>query len=415
MGSELNSKARILAAWKGEAVDHVPLTTWCFGLPAHKDHGWERDGVRRDFWYSLRMEHIHTLPQPWTLEDDFQRVLAWRKLGVDDILDVSVPWSADTAVTWKDSEQPAGTLDRDYPVLVREYGTPSGPLRHAVRKTGEEPGAGWTIQPDHVPLFEDFNIPRGVDHAVISPDDVGTIRHLYGPPDDEAREWFGERMAGVSTFTNDNGVPVQAWAGFGIDGVVWLTGVEGAIMLAIDSPGAFRTLMDTITVADLARTELAAAHPGVDAVVARGWYSSTDLWSPALFEEYVFPYVRVMADAVHRHRKVFIYTMTTGVETLGPRLADAGVDVLCFVDPVQDRITLESARDKLGGRMCLVGGINSTSLRSDTAEKIREDVRHAIEVLKPTGRFILHPLDAVFPDTPWTGMEAMIKAWEECR
>jgi len=31
------------------------------------------------------------LPQTWTLEDDFKRVLAWLSLGIDDVLDVSVP------------------------------------------------------------------------------------------------------------------------------------------------------------------------------------------------------------------------------------------------------------------------------------------------------------------------------------
>ena len=104
--------------------------------------------------------------------------------------------------------------------------------------------------------------------------------------------------------------------------------------------------------------------------------------------------------------------MTTGVETLGPLLADAGVDLLFFVDPVQDRIPLTKARELFGNRMTMVGGINSISLASDI-EKIRHDVKEAIDILGPTNRFILHPVDAIFPDTPWKGVEAMIKAWKE--
>ena len=116
----------------------------------------------------MRMEHIHTLSQPWSLEDDFQRVLAWQSLGVDDVLDVSVPWSTDPEVGWEDSTEsgPEGTI------LVRKYRTPSGRLTHKVRQTGEDPGAGWVIQPDHVPLIEDFNIPRAVRHAVTCAEDV---------------------------------------------------------------------------------------------------------------------------------------------------------------------------------------------------------------------------------------------------
>ncbi|MFN2132572.1 MAG: hypothetical protein ACK2VD_18750, partial [Anaerolineae bacterium] len=99
----MRSKERILAAWEGRAADHVPLTTWCFGFPAPERLRWERDGREVTHWYSMRMEHIHTLSQPWSLEDDFRRVLAWHSIGVDDVLDVSVPWSVDPEVRWEDS------------------------------------------------------------------------------------------------------------------------------------------------------------------------------------------------------------------------------------------------------------------------------------------------------------------------
>jgi len=46
--------------------------------------------------------------------------------------------------------------------------------------------------------------------------------------------------------------------------------------------------------------------------------------------------------------------MTTGVETFGSRLADAGVDVLYFIDPVMDSLSLIKARELFGDRMTLV-------------------------------------------------------------
>ena len=410
----MTSKERILAAWNGLPADHVPLTTWCFGLPAPENLRWQTNGRTVSHWYSLRMEHIHTLPIPWTLEDDFKRVLAWRSLGVDDVLDVSVPWSTDPAVTWQDSIRPAGEADR-YPVLVREYDTPSGSLRHEVRQTGEDPGEGWVIQPDHVPLIEDYNIPRAIRHAVTSPEDIPIIRHLFAPPGAEAKDWFSDRVHAVNSFAGEHGVAVQAWSAFGMDGVVWLAGVEGAVLLAMDDPQTFGELVDIIAEADIGRTELAASTPGVDMVVERGWYSSTDFWSPRLFEQFVFPQVKQMAAVAHRRGKKFGYTMTTGVERLGPRLADAGVDVLYFVDPVQDGLSLAKARDLLGDRMTLVGGTNALSLASGDSDRIRREVQQAIDVLGPTGRFILHPLDAVFPDTPWEGIMQLMEAWKEYR
>jgi uroporphyrinogen-III decarboxylase len=107
--------------------------------------------------------------------------------------------------------------------------------------------------------------------------------------------------------------------------------------------------------------------------------------------------------------------MTTGVERLGPRLVDAGVDVLYFVDPVQDRLSPEKAKDLLGQRMTLVGGINTLSLGVGDRSQLGEAIKRAIDVLGPTNRFILHPVDAIFPDTPWDGIEAMIELWQRYR
>lgn len=411
MGAAMTPRERILATLDGRPVDHVPLNTWCFGFPAPPG-GVAGEPVR--YWYSKRLEHIHTLPQPWELADEFARARAWRAWGVDDLLEVSVPWSQDPAVMVRDRDLPSGMADGDprFPVRVREYTTPAGLVRHVVQQTGAEP-SGWPMQPPIVPLFEDYNIPRAVRHPVTKPAEVAAIRHLFAPPDAVARQWFAGRVAQMKSVADAEGFPIQAWSAFGMDAAVWLTGTEGAIMLAMDAPEAFRELIEIIAATDYARTELAVQTPGVDIVCQRGWYSSLDFWSPALFEEYVVPHLRDLASLAHRHGRKFGYVMTTGVEQLGPRLADAGVDLLYFVDPLQDRFPLKKARELLGGRMTLVGGINTLSLASGDRDRIRREVHRAIEILAPTHRFILHPVDALFPDTPWSGVEMMIEAWKE--
>ena len=410
----MTSKQRLEACWSAKKVDHIPLTTWCFGLHPKKSLTWENDGKPVPYWYSLRMEHLHTLAYPWTLEDDFKRVIKWRSLGIDDMLDISIPWSESPEVVIKDSmiSKKKGV---DYPIMIREYKTPFGRLRHAVKKTGESPGEGWPVQPDNVHLFEDYNIPRGVEHAVRTPNDIPIIKQLYMSPDKGAREWFERRMATIAPFSQEHGIAVQAWSSFGMDAIVWLAGIEGAIMLAMDNPRAFAQLMEIVTEADLGRTKLACSNPSVDIIVERGWYSSTDFWSPKLFNKLLFPHISQIAEIAHKCGKKFAYTMTTGVELLGERLADAGVDVLYFIDPMQDTINLKKARDTLCNRMTLVGGINTPSLSSMSIEQIHNWVKRAIDLLGPTNRFILHPVDALFPDTPWENIEILIEAWERYR
>lgn len=404
----MTSRQRILATLSGRTPDRIPLTTWCFGLPAPQHLRWAVEGRVRDYWYSLRMEHLHTLPQPWTLEDDFRRVLAWQSLGIDDWLEVSIPWSVHPEVTWSDSREHTDGC----PVLLREYQTPAGSLRHAVRQTDPEP-PGWVLQPDHVPLIEDFNIPRAVEHAVARPDDVACIEYLFAPPDEAAQHWFSSRMAQVAPFAREHSVPVQAWSAFGMDGVIWLTGAEAGVLMALDEPEAFSRLVDTVARTDYARTELALSSPDVDLIVQRGWYSSTDFWSPVLFDRYVLPHLIALAELVHANGRKLGYVMTTGVRALGEKLAEAGVDLLYFVDPVQDGVALDWAAEHLADRMTLVGGANALTLGGGDSHRIREAVFVALEALATTDRFILHPVDAVFPDTPWEGVETLIAAWEE--
>jgi hypothetical protein len=410
----MTSKERILCTLNGKIPDHIPLTTWCFGFQPPDHLRWKNNGERVNYWYTKRLEFLHTLPQEWSLEDDFKRALAWLSLGVDDVLEISVPWGISSEVSWKDSVIPPGGEDGDeqYPVMVREYNTPIGRIQHAVKQTGREP-EGWPIQPGNVPLIEDYNIPRATKHLISEASEVDKLEFLYCPPDSGQKQWFDRRMATVKKFSDEHGLFVQAWTAFGMDAVVWFTGVDGAVTMSMLEPGAFQKLINIIEATDYARTEIAVKTEGIDMVCQRGWYSSTDFWSPELFDLYVFPSLKRLTALAHKYGKKFGYVMTTGVETLGPRLADAGVDLLFFVDPVQDGIPLIKARELFGNKMTMVGGLNSISLASDNSEKIRQKVKEAIDILGPTNRFILHPMDAIFPDTPWKGVEAMINAWKE--
>jgi uroporphyrinogen-III decarboxylase len=83
------------------------------------------------------------------------------------------------------------------------------------------------------------------------------------------------------------------------------------------------------------------------------------------------------------------------------------------VDPVQDKTDLAQVKARFRGKVALAGGVNSAvTLGSGSAEAIRTAVHQAVETLGPDG-FVLAPVDAIFPDTPWASVEAMIAAWKE--
>jgi hypothetical protein len=412
----MNSRERLLTAIGGQRPDYVPLTFWCFGFTAPPGLRWLRAGRPVEHWYTGRLEHLHTLPEPWRLpEDDFQRVLAWRSLGVDDVLEVSPPWSVHPDVRIRDWQEPP-TAQEPYARLCREYATPAGTLRHVVRRTDEALPAGWVVQPDHVPLIEDFNIPRGVHHAVSGPDDLPKLRYLLCDPSAEQLADYRERMARVRRFADEEGVLVSGWSAFGMDLVVWLMGVEAAVLAAVQQPDFFGELVDIVSAFDRRRTELMLDVGGVDLVMQRGWYSSTDFWSPRLFKRFLLGPLRQIVATAHSAGARYGYTMTTGILAMADHLLEAGIDVLYYADPVQDKLDLAQAKARFGGHIALAGGVNSgVTLATGSPADVRRAVGAAMHALAPGGGFILAPVDALFPDTPWENVQAMIQAWQEGR
>ncbi len=410
----MNSRERLLKTVRHERPDHIPMYCSCFGVPVPPPLRWQQSGRDVGHWFTMRLEHIHTLPEPWSVEDDFQRVRQWLGLGLDDVLDVSPPWGVHPEVHIRDwQERP--TAARPYALICREYQTPAGPLQHIVRRTDEKMDPGWVVQPDHVPLFEDFNIPRGVKHAVTGPEDLPKLRYLLQDPTAAQLSSYRERMAMVRRFAEEQGVLVQGWSGFGMDAVAWLCGVERAVVAAMTEPDFFQGLLEVVSDFDQRRTEMMLDVGGVDMVVARGWYSGTDFWSPALFRKFLTPGLAKLGALAHQAGVPFAYVMTTGALAMADELLASQIDLLYYVDPLQEKADLAIVKDKISNRLAVAGGISSAvTLHSGSRDEIRSAVQTAVRKLGPTG-FILAPVDALFPDTAWPNVEAMIDAWRETR
>jgi hypothetical protein len=410
----MNSRERLLGAIRQEELDHVPLYCWCFGFTAPSHLRWRRNGRGVAHWYTMRLEFIHTLPEPWALEDDFERVLRWFNLGMDDMLEVSLPPGIHQEVRIRDWREPPARTEPHW-LLCREYETPAGPLRHVVRRTDEKFGPGWVVQPDHVALVEDMNIPRGVKHLVTGPEDLPKLRYILKEPSADQLNAYRERVKLVRCFAQKHGVFVQGWGPLGLDGTVYFCGVDGAVTAAMTQPDFFQELLDIIDDFDRRVTAMMLDVGGIDLLVQRGWFSATDFWSPTLFRQFVSPRLKHLARMVHQSGSLFGYTMTCGAPAMAEDLIGAGVDLLYYVDPLQDRTDLAEVKRRFQGRLAAVGGVDSavTLLRGSEAE-IRQTVQTVVRTLGPTG-FILAPVDALFPDTPWSSVQAMIEAWREVR
>jgi hypothetical protein len=381
VANPLSSRARMLAALECRQPDYVPC---CFSA-------------------------FQALRQRCADEAEFlDRQLA---MGLDVVVNVpSPPVRHDPRVeVVETSSQTAG---EPYPVLRKEYRTPAGTLHVEVVKTPDWPAG------DHVPLFEDFLIPRARKLLITRDDPVEALGYVLGPPTREDVARLEKRYRAAKALAAARDLFTMACYGMVGDVACWLAGIEPLTMLALDDPDFIRRFIAIIEEWNTRQMEV-VLQQGVDLVVRRAWYEHADVWSPRLYREFLLPGLRRDVEQAHAAGAKFGYLMSCASLPLVDMMVEAGVDVLLGVDPAQDRtMDLAALKRKAAGRMCLWGGVcGYLTVECGTTEEIREQVRQAAATLAPGGGFILAPVTNVRGDSPqvWANLEALIDEWKRSR
>ena len=398
MARPMSSKERMLTAIECREPDYVPC---CFMI-----------------FNALRE----------TCRDQFEFVEKQLEMGLDAFVELPVrpakrdratseqgdlwglPVRFDPAVEVKDWREDAA--GERYPILQREYVTRAGALTTAVNKT-----ADW-VQGDRVPLFDDFVIPRARKRLVTGPEDLAALRHLLTPPAEEDIAAFREAARPAKELAAKHDLLVVGEWGVLFDAASWLCGMEEVVMAAIDRPAYVEELFSIIAQWNRRRMEV-MLDEGVDLFIRRGWYETTDFWSPDLYRRFILPHLKEDARTVHEAGSKLALITTSAYTPLLDMYLEAGIDVLIGLDPVQDvRADFALTKQKLGGKVCLWGGVNGfVTVEQGTTEDVRKATREAMQVLAPGGGFILSPVDNVTVDSEpvWANVHALIDEWRKWR
>lgn len=310
------------------------------------------------------------------------------------------------------------------PLLCKEYHTPAGKLKTVVKKTGD-----W-LYGDRVPLFDDYLIPRSKKFLVEKKEDLEALRFLFAEPTENDIFFFRKKAAKLKNLASEKRLLVSGgWrsgmgkfnmdAGImGGDAVMWLCGMEKAILLALDEPEFMEELLEIIHQWNMRRMEIYLDEK-IDLLIRRAWYENTDLWSPSLYRMFILPVLEKEIKLVHQAGAKFGYIMTSGVMPLLDDFLKLDIDVLIGVDPVQGKGTdLKELKEKLAGKICLWGGINGfVTIENERKKDVEKAVEEAIYLLAPGGGFILSPVDNVSDSSPstWENVLTMIKTWKRFR
>jgi len=384
----MNSKDRILNALQRKPVDHPPL--------------WMR------FWPLGNENH---LPFPW--QDQVKRAEYLVGRGVDDVLMLEPPLgyvenydpASVEGIRIKVQVIPAGG-NNDAPLLVKEYETSRGVLCQVIR-----PDTAWPYGKD-IHLFDDLNIPRYVEPVIKTVDDLPSLRCLLGEPSAKQMAQFAQEASILHGRATDLGIAIEGGMTALGDAAVWLCGMQQVMVAQLDNPAFVEQVLDVLVEWELLRLDR-LAEAGVDFITHMAWYEGTDFWTPRCFRRLLKPRLARLVERAHAHGLPFRYIITRGWKPIQDDLLELKIDCLAGVDPVQDNIDLQQVRSRLGGQICLMGGVNSAiSLSQSSDEQIRQEVTRAVQVLGSGSGFILYPVDAIFTDQAWEKVEVLIDQWK---
>jgi uroporphyrinogen decarboxylase len=265
---------------------------------------------------------------------------------------------------------------------------------------------------DHVPFLDDYLSPRSKKYLVTTPEDIEALYYLLVPLTNAEIAAFQAEAQPILDLARRHNLLVTGGWGVGADMFGWLYGLQNMMYAIYDQPELIHEMLAIIT--EWNRQRMAVIlDAGIDLYIKRAWYENCDFWTPRTFREFLLPILKTEVDLAHQKGARFGYIITSNVMPLLEIFAEAGVDVLIGVDP--QAWDLVEAKQKLGGKVALWGGVNGhLTVEQGSAEEVRAEVRTAMETLAPGGGFILSPVDNVRQDTARAreNCRALISEWQ---
>ena len=378
----MTTRERLLAAVRCQDTDYVPMVIGFGGSNRHRKV---------------------------TYRNERERLVFFRERGWDTFVPLSTRVSPTAEVHVDTSYQTAEGMR-----TVRQlWHTPAGTLTERLRATND-----WEAvqNPDaRIDLGDDFRTSRYLEAPLKSERDLAALQHIFPLDNPLDTQWIIQEHAAARALANEFHVPLVANHSAGMDWLIWLYPAQEAVFRLVDEEAMIRRLLGQINAAFGRRLEL-ALELGVDAVIRRGWYESTDLWSPSIFKDFAYPALAREMALCRQAGVAHIYHMCTGVLPLLTMLAELPFNCLIGYEPVYGGQlgTLRRLRTELPGKS-LWGGISGPAhLGRGTAQEVEQAVEKAFVECGKTG-FVLGP-GVVFRNYwPWENLEAMDRAWRRLR
>jgi len=261
---------------------------------------------------------------------------------------------------------------------VTEIDTPRGRLR-TVSRRDPELMTNWQVEP-----------------LVKSDEDIERVLSMPDPP----AEVDARRIRDLETRVGEAGILCFS-VGDALGHVVGLFDFEDFVTRCYTDDGPIRALLDKAQALVLRAIEKIGAR--VKDSAFRLWgpeYCGAPLMNPHVyFPRYVVEQDKAATRAIRATGNISVIHCHGKLRDLLDMIGEIGADAL---EPIETLpmatadVTLAEVKQRLGGKMCLMGAVQSHTLETGTPQEVREQVRAAIAAGADGGGFILLPTAAPF-------------------
>ncbi len=158
------------------------------------------------------------------------------------------------------------------------------------------------------------------------------------------------------------------------------------------------------------------AEAGVDCLILCSdyCYNSGPFLSPAMFEEFIQPYLYMIIDEAH---KLGLYTIKHTDGNIMPilnNIVDCKPHAIHSLDP-QAKVDIKVVKELVGDKVCLCGNVNCALMQTGTEEEVIQSAEYALTYGKPGGGYIYCTSNVPFKGLPPDRYRLILDVWKRMR
>jgi len=143
-------------------------------------------------------------------------------------------------------------------------------------------------------------------------------------------------------------------------------------------------------------------------------YNSGPFLSPAMFREYITPYLKKIIKSIRDSGAYAIKHTDGDIMPILDQLAECEPHGIHSLDPMA-RVDIKEVKKLIGDKICLCGNVNCALMQTGTDEEVIASAEYAIKYGKPNGGYVFCTSNVPFHGLPLERYLLVLDVWKKHR